>query len=190
MGQTAKKNGRAYGTCDRCGRAFDKAARGQPYRFCSRQCSVDPVASRFAKLVHRGPGCWPWTGKKNPEGYGEIQVNHRIVKAHRLSYELATGEKIPPKTEVCHKCDNPSCVNPNHLFLGDHSANMRDMVKKGRGRQPKLAGEACGASKLTLAQVLEIRSAPGVHKAIARQFGISQTQVSRIKRRATWQHVA
>lgn len=75
--------------------------------------------------------CWNWTGYKTELGYGRLRLNNKKTLAHRASYEIFVG-KIPDKKLVCHKCDNPSCLNPDHLFLGTNNDNVQDRVKKGR----------------------------------------------------------
>lgn len=87
--------------------------------------------ARFWGRVTRTAGCWEWQGARYPEGYGSLSVNGRRWQAHRLAYSLARGP-IPPGMFVCHACDNPSCCNPAHLFLGTNQDNMADMVAKGR----------------------------------------------------------
>jgi hypothetical protein len=124
------------------------------------------------------------------DGYAEVWVKNpggsprgRNVKAHRHVWEQCFGE-IPDGMFVCHHCDNRSCVNPEHLFLGDHQDNMDDMVRKGRGRTSSgRGGEGNPASKLTQLQVDEIRRLclRGVsQKSIAAKFGIHPISVSRI----------
>lgn len=105
------------------------------------------------------------------------------IQSSHVAWELFRGE-IHDGVEVCHACDNPSCVNPFHLFLGTHKANMEDMVKK--NRQAK--GENHGVSKLKEEQVLEIRSSSDKQTVIASRFGITQQTVSDIKigRRWAW----
>lgn len=104
-----------------------------------------PFLTRFWKRIDvRGPDeCWPWTGAHNPYGYGVLQTralrgSGRVAwaVAHRLSWELANALPAPEELEVCHACDNPPCVNPNHLWLGTHQDNMNDAVKKGRMHGP------------------------------------------------------
>jgi len=93
------------------------------------------LATRWLAKV--GPedenGCWPWTGAKTHYGYGKIRKNHKTVGAHRVSYELNIGP-IPKDGHVLHKCDNPICVNPDHLFLGNQAINMKDMFSKHRNK--------------------------------------------------------
>jgi hypothetical protein len=93
---------------------------------------------RFWSKVQKSDGCWEWQGARNWKGYGEHSVNCRAIKAHRYSWALHHGP-IPDKALVCHRCDNPCCVRPDHLFIGNNSDNQRDAVKKGRGPGAKLS---------------------------------------------------
>jgi len=144
---------------------------------------------RLWNRTNRESGCWIWTGCKNADGYGTISVNGKMHMAHRLSWELTNGP-IPNGLFVCHKCDNPSCINPEHLFLGTNKDNMQDKVKKGRknGGGPA-RGERNGSAKITKADVLEIRKlhANGISgRKIADKFGISDSQVFRIILNQCW----
>lgn len=127
-------------------------------------------------------GCRNWTGSCNEDGYGRIMVDGRILKPHRLAYELACG-KLPPGVHVCHRCDNPRCINPAHLFRGTAADNMADKKKKGR----QARGETNGQAKLNETDVLAIRSENGLsQRELAAKYGISKTQVGRILSRETW----
>lgn len=131
-------------------------------------------------------GCWEWTGAKMPTGRGElgfkdIDGKWRYKYAYRVSYELYRGP-IPNGMLVCHTCDNPSCVNPHHLFLGSVQDNASDMVKKGRSTK----GEKNPQAKLTRLLAEEIRQMPGTQQAIANQYGVSRELVGQIKRGLIW----
>jgi len=132
-------------------------------------------------------GCHLWTSV-SIGGYGVIRQKGKWAKAHRLSYELYKG-KIPKGKCVCHTCDNPLCVNPDHLFLGTHKDNMQDKVRKGRAFTGNQKGSANGAAKLTEAVVRSIRGEDGTCKALAIKFCTSPMNISLIKRRLAWAHV-
>lgn len=137
-------------------------------------------ARHFWSLVLKGPDCWEWQGTIAKNGYGRIGSNY----AHRFSAALH-GLDITGKL-VCHTCDNRMCVNPKHLFTGTARDNIFDMVVKSRHAK----GERKRQAKLTNAQILQIRSAPGKQRDIAAEFGISQSRVSIIKSGKAWKHIA
>lgn len=153
------------------------------------------IAAFESRLERRENGCLEFTGllSMGTHGYGRIYFETRMQFAHRVAYEIANGP-IPAGMNVCHHCDNPPCCDPNHLFLGDNSANHADMWSKGRGYVPTPArGEAHERAKVTEDQVREIRAANlgGENKsAIARRLGISRHIVVNICLRKTWKHVA
>ena len=145
---------------------------------------------RFLKFVSkRESGCWEWTGNRHHQGYGRFRRGNRILKAHRVSYELHKGD-IPEGMFVCHSCDNTACVNPDHLWLGTHDQNMDDMVRKGRAnRDPSTKlGERNPAAKLSADDVERIRSLRGkvYQRDVAAEYGICQQMVSRIQTGKNW----
>jgi len=137
--------------------------------------------------------CWEWTGWREGDGrwHGRISVGGtggRLIGAHRASWMVTFGP-IPNGLGVLHKCDNPGCVRPDHLFLGTNTDNNADMVSKGRNRW--LCGEDNRGAKLTTADVAEIRrrlACGDRQKDIAKDFSIIQAHVSRIGRGASWAH--
>lgn len=98
-----------------------------------KKISGKTIVDRFHALVDKSGDCWEWTGNKNMLGYGMIWYDGKNIRAHRVSYLIFNGD-LSDNLFVCHKCDNPSCVNPSHLFLGTSKDNMRDMIKKGRAK--------------------------------------------------------
>ena len=103
-----------------------------------RKIKKQPIQERFRQKVAVGhkKECWEWQGNRDQYGYGVIFYNGKLAKAHRLSWTLHFGN-ITDGLCVCHHCDNPSCVNPSHLFLGTHQDNAKDRESKGRGWHPK-----------------------------------------------------
>jgi hypothetical protein len=141
-----------------------------------------PLKERFESKFIPEPfsGCWLWTGGSFNQRYGQMKSNGKRIPqlAHRIAWELYRGQ-IPEGLCVLHRCDTPLCVNPDHLFLGTHRDNNLDMRVKGRERPPY--GEEHWNAKLTCGDVRQIRDAIGTHAVIAKQFGVSQPHVSRIK---------
>lgn len=150
---------------------------------------VDKNGSKYKKLGR----CWNWTGGKIPSGYGRTFFKRRCEYAHRVSWYL--HYRVMPTCCVLHHCDNPACVNPNHLFLGTMKDNMLDRDSKGRTHHPPSEiwqGEKSPAAKLTTELVLLIRKIPKYvsHASIARELSVSGGAISLIRRRMTWTHIS
>ena len=153
---------------------------------------------RFWRKVDKSAGpdsCWIWTGTKNKKGYGSIGIGGTNFRAHRVAWFITNGpiaRKGNHNLCVCHKCDVPSCCNPAHLFLGTIAENVADCKLKGRISHGYSHGELNGNSKLTCAQVLEMRSlyAKGsTATAVAAQFCVSKVLVGHIIKRKLWRHI-
>ena len=182
----------------------------------SQRPFTDP-AVKFWANVEMSPSCWIWRGSRGANGYGLISTHGRNSQmgAHRFAWTLFHGH-VPARMFVCHICDTPACVRPDHLFLGTPADNSRDMVNKGRvARGPRtdttnwrrganhhwnthpedrLRGSKNGCAKLTEANVVTIRSEYGVggisQQQLADRFGVSQVAISLVVRREKWRHVA
>jgi hypothetical protein len=146
----------------------------------------------FWPKVKRSDGCWEWVGCRNNRGYGIFWIgNGRRALAHRYIFVRRVAP-IPDGMDLCHRCDNPCCVNPGHLFLGTHSDNMRDMDRKGRRRSPR--GETHPHSTLSDAAVAEIRAryVPGLNRwrrgnasELAVEYGTTRHYIAAIARGTT-----
>lgn len=170
--------------CRGCGQTFSRIpSRGQVY--CSILCRAEhkrrPVLDRFWEKVRKTDTCWLWTGGKREDGYGAFGVgNGVLVGAHRFSYLLTHGVLLPGSF-VCHNCDTPSCVRPDHLRIDTPAGNTRDMVLKQRHQ-----------TKLSASDVRFIRSAWAkgrTQTSISTDLGVSQVLVSLILRGKAWAHV-
>lgn len=150
--------------------------------------TFEDIASRFDSLTKINGECLDWTGGFEKRwGYGRIKIRGKSVKAHRLSYQIHVGS-IPEGMLVCHKCDRPICVNPEHLFIGTNLDNQRDCIAK--GRQAIRIGEQAATAKLTSAQVLEIRLLRDVAvKLVAARFGVKPRTIYAVWSRQNWSHL-
>lgn len=158
--------------------------------------SVTTVRERFIDKVDKLSsvnGCWLWTGNVTSSGYGKVGLGSTSsgdVLAHRLSWELVNNKPVPKGMYVLHHCDNPLCVNPNHLFVGSQADNIQDMLAKGRCRHPNPArGERNGNSKLTESQVIDIRVLLASGKSalsIGKLYGVCHSTILDIRNRVIW----
>jgi hypothetical protein len=135
------------------------------------------LEERFWEKVDKSGNCWEWTAGTNGVGYGIIWSGVRRECAHRVSWEFAHGT-IPKGKWILHRCDNPGCVNPEHLFLGDSTANVRDMHRKGRGWG--------GIGPDTAYAVLWMRASGFSRKRIMEEYGVSLDTIKHIIIRRNW----
>lgn len=158
--------------------------------------TVYSPADRIKRMAERdlATGCWNWTGATRG-GYGRLIVgsrsdgSRRSVSAHRLAYEAFVGP-VPEGMEICHRCDNRKCTNPDHLFPGTRQDNVDDRESKGRGVYVR--GEGVGTSKLSDAEVMSarrLRKQGWVYQQIADRLGVSKRTVMRAVKGETWRHV-
>lgn len=147
----------------------------------------------FWSYVKKTPQCWIWIGGHN-RLYGAFRYNGRAQHSHRVSWQLHYGP-VPDGLFVCHKCDNPPCVKPDHLFLGTASENNWDKAKKGRCKNGNRKGEKHPLSKYSNEQILEIRRLykPYSHDfnqyTLAKMFGVSRASIGLIVTRKEWAHI-
>lgn len=166
---------------------------------CRKCFLINPIVIRgrppkdFWTYVEKTPTCWLWIGAKSNR-YGMFRWKGRSHHSQRVAWEIYNGP-IPDGFHVCHKCDVPSCVNPEHLFVGTASDNMRDMGSKGRHRIGDRKGEKHPLAKLTTEQVIEIRRLYKRHShdfntyTLAKQFKVSPGSIGTVVRREEWTHI-
>ncbi len=162
--------------------AGDDAAGGSEIRL-----TAETAHSFWGRVAQRGDTeCWSWTGSLTHNGYGTLCFDGGTKRAHRVAWQLSQGA-IPLGMHVLHRCDNPPCCNPRHLFLGTHDDNMADRAAKGRDRR----GTEQPAAKLTDANVRVIRAEYryGNGRKLAERFGVSAQTISRIVNGEDWSHV-
>lgn len=192
---------RVQRTCKMCGDWFeadDCPSRARYGSCCSRRCQYDalrkPRNAAFWSKVRKTDGCWLWTSSTTPFGHGLFthrSQRPKTQRAHRVAWELTRGP-IPAGILVCHHCDVPACVNPDHMFLGTMKDNAQDAARKGRLAQQKNKAKYVAAarlrSKLTAEQVAAIRvELSGRNGAsVGRKYGVSKGVISAIRTGKTW----
>lgn len=182
-----KKEG-TMSICTECNKEFyipPSARRSRNY--CSRICRAKgqskwqtrDLVTRFWSKVDKSESCWLWTGAKLRTGYGSIRINNKAERAHRVAYELSVG-KIPHGMLILHSCDNPLCVNPAHLRVGDKMENTKDALERGQ----HVFGERHFACKLSFSDVTTIKAALSVGvtgRYLSKKFNVSEGIISSIK---------
>lgn len=188
--------------CGHCGCLFYRDKRNtwaywDRARFCSRDCfgAYNGAMKRavrqsredaFNKWIDKAGDCWIWTGAINDKrgGYGVFSYAQKTRGAHVVALEF-DGRPVPKGMYACHRCDNPACVNPGHLYVGTPSDNVRDMLLRGRNQH----GEAHYAAKLTEADVVSIRHDVRKASKIAVEYGVTESNIHAVKSLKTWKHV-
>lgn len=184
-----EKPARVFGLCPG---HYRQQKLGKPLKPLQVQYHGLSEYDRFFKWVKVGDGaeCWNWQGSRNKvhwhgqwrNGDGEIELTHRAA------WRLLRGE-LPKGAFVLHRCDNPICVNPSHLFIGSQSDNARDMWQKGRARPKSNIGENHGMTKIPEAAVRDIRTSKEPGTVLAARYDITATTVCDIRKRRTWKHI-
>ena len=183
--------------CQHCGEMFFRKRSPAEFarrKYCGELCqSLGNMVqwdkeSLFSRTIPEpNSGCWLWDGAVIG-GYGISRLFGEPIRAHRLSWILFNRWPIPHKMDICHKCDVPLCVNPNHLFLGTRLENIRDMHRKGRANTPR--GERSGSARLTAKEVLDIRADQALtQEQLANKYGVSPSTIHSIKSRKNWAHL-
>lgn len=147
------------------------------------------IFRRFWRTVSKSRGCWEWTARKSPTGYGMFHMLGKDYRAHRVSWWLEHGQ-LPADLGVLHKCDNPACIRPSHLVLGTQQDNIRDMEAKNRGVH--VIGTRHGRARLDPEKVRAIRSTPLQHGSmtrLARLYGVSYHAIRAVIDGTYWAHV-
>lgn len=149
------------------------------------------LAERLAFYSTRGQNdCVHWTGNHNEKGYGQLDWQRRTQRAHRLAW-IAFRGPIPDGMCVLHRCDNPGCINVDHLWLGTQLENIADREAKNRGApMPDNRGSRNGGARLTEQDVRDIRASREKQNVLAERYGISQGAISNICNQRSWKHLS
>jgi hypothetical protein len=189
--------------CTHCGKEFTVTharIRQGSGKYCGRPCAsahrTPPTVEHFWSKVLKSEGCWLWQAGTFARGYGCFTIRRRNYQSHRIAWELTYGP-IPGGMFICHKCDNPRCVRPDHLFLGTPKDNMDDKTRKGRARYTgphrSPLGENGPKAKLTDDQVRDIRSRYRPRmvtmQQLAAEFGVAKATIADVIYRRHWPHI-
>lgn len=186
--------------CANCGGTFHRDVRNtyaywEKAKFCSRKCTGEyntkraavtrkPMSVAFEEKVTKTDGCWEWKGLFGVDGYPLLPWARKMYRANRVSV-LLSGREIGKGQLACHTCDNPKCVNPDHLFVGTNMDNVRDAISKGR----HVHGAMTPLAKLTEDEAKAIKSSNEKSSVLADRYGISVGSVNNILASRTWKHL-
>jgi hypothetical protein len=187
--------------CDGCGKELKpdprySKAQWAKRKYCSKQCFSSEIKHDIADQlrvfessyqVDNKTGCWIWMKSRCEKGYGMFRLFGRGIRAHRAGWYFHNQEMIPDGVIACHKCDNPPCVNPGHIFLGSQQDNMDDMRKKGRARHLK-GGENKNAV-LTERQVMGILQSDIPATKLAPVLDVCESTIRAIRQGKNWKHL-
>lgn len=176
---------KSFYVCQQCKVEFPNNRKISRSAFCSIECA-------FWHRVEKTDKCWNWTAATHKFGYGEFRFKSIFYRTHRFSYEMHHGT-IPDGMSVLHHCDNPRCVNPDHLYAGTAVENSIDMHSRGRWKlRNPYCGERHHLSRLSANDVLDIRSKlknGTAIRALAREYGVNQGTIQGIDRGKNWKHL-
>lgn len=193
--ENCDKESRSLGMCQA---HYRRLQRGQSLAGSIRPrvyAGGDQERLKSKTVVNDATGCWEWIASLNTNGYGQFRFRETNYPAHRAAWILFRGEIPADKTtaygtmQVLHRCDNPVCVNPDHLFLGTQTDNINDAVGKNRWGERGCPGESHGRAIVTVDDVRAIRASSESNGVLAKRYGISKSAVLHIKHRRSWKHI-
>ena len=140
----------------------------------------------LSRVIKQSDGCWIWQKALDAYGYGCLRWAGKTQKAHRLSYVAFILDPLPSRSLVCHNCDRPACVNPEHLFVGTHRDNTQDMLSKRRNKGGSFPGELNPCSKLSVSQVHYIRNSQETGISLAKRYNVAASTISAVRTGQNW----
>ena len=166
--------------CEYCEETFKKES--PPQIYCTMICRIFDSCERIPN------GCWIWLKGKDKNGYGLMSVNNKSYRSSRITYETFIGY-IPPGMLICHSCDNPSCINPEHLFLGSPKDNMTDMYQKNRDRNTGIKSVVSKLTEENVLEILKMRKNGDTLEKIAKKFNVTKQTIFSIVHKDNWKHI-
>ena len=177
-----------------CAAHYVRMRRGSDLSLPLTRTGTDAERLKLKTRINPDTSCWEWIASLNTNGYGQFRINGTTEQAHRAAWMIFRGP-IPKDhsaygtVNVLHRCDNPLCVNPDHLFLGDQTDNGNDAISNGRWGKRGMTGEKHGRALLTEAQVKLIRSSENSAETLAAKLKVSKSTILHVRKRRTWKHI-